>query len=225
MTHRGWLSIAIARRFKNRHLNLDTNITEEGSYRSFYGYMGTFFNEWKESNFYKFAGAFKEAWNQSDELTRRNMRRVAIESGMLSTLMILSLALRAAADDEDNEDVFALQMANYLSYRTLNELSSVQFNISSNMFEAIESPFVGMNTVKNLYDIGELFSGEEVKHGSYRGMSKRQRYITKMVPGMKQYFDLSDMNQTYETYRFYNTKNFSLTPANILWAKTVDKKD
>lgn len=225
MTHRGWLSIAIARRFKNRHLNLDTNITEEGSYRSFYGYMGTFFKEWREGNFYNFVGAFKEAWNESDELTRRNMRRVAIESGMLSTLMILSIALRAAADDEDNEDVFGLQLANYLSYRTLNELSSVQFNIGSNMFEAIESPFVGMNTIKNLYDVGELFSGEEVKHGSYRGMSKRRRYITKMVPGMKQYFDLQNMNQTYDTYKFYNTKNFSLTPANVLWANTVDRKD
>lgn len=225
MTHRGWLSIAIARRFKNRHLNLDTNLTEEGSYRSLYGYMGTFFNEWKEGNFYRFAGAFKETWNKSDELTRRNMRRVAIESGVLSTLMVLSLALRAAADDEDNEDLFALQLSNYLTYRTLNELSSVQFNISSNLFEAIESPFVGMNTIKNLYDIGEVFSGEEVKHGSYRGMSKRRRYITKMVPGMKQYFDLGDMNQTYETYKFYNTKNFSLTPANMLWANTVDKKD
>jgi hypothetical protein len=93
MTHRGWLSIAMARRFKNRHLNLDTNLVEEGSYRSFYGYMGAFFTEWQEGNFYKFAGAFKEAWNKSDELTRRNMRRVAIESGIVSALMVLSLCI------------------------------------------------------------------------------------------------------------------------------------
>lgn len=225
MTHRGWLSIGIARRFKNRHLNLDTNLVEEGSYRSLYGYMGSLLKEWREGNFYNFLGAFKETWNKSDELTRRNMRRVAIESGILSTLMVVSLALRAAADDEENKDFFALQLSNYLTYRTLNELSSVQFNIGTNMFEAVESPFVGMNTIKNLYDIGELFSGEEVKHGSYRGMSKRQRYLTKMVPGMKQYFDLQNMNQTYDTYKFYNTKNFSLTPANVLWANTVDKRD
>lgn len=225
MTHRGWLSIAVARRFKNRHLNLDTNLTEEGSYRSLYNYLGEFFQEWKESNFIKFAGAFKESWNKSDELTRRNMRRVAIESGALSTLMVLSLALRTAADDEDNKDLFALQMTNYLTFRTLNELSSVQFNIATNLTEAIESPFVGMSTIKNLFDVGELFSGEEVQQGNYRGLSERRRYITKMVPGMKQYFDLQNMNQTFDTYKFYNTKNFSMTPTNLLWMNTVDKKD
>ena len=153
------------------------------------------------------------------------MRRVAIESGILSTLMVLALALRAAADDDKNKDLFALQLTNYLSYRTLNELSSVQFNIGSNLTEALEAPFVGMNTVKNIFNIGELFSGEEVKHGSYKGLSERRRYMTKMVPGMKQYFDLQNMNQTYDTYKFYNTKNFSLTPANLLWMNTIDKKD
>jgi len=236
MTHRGWLSIGIARRFKNRHLNLDTQLLEEGSYRSVYHYLGGLFREMQANNWYKFAKAFKATWNDptninepgiSDaerelrmkgaELVRRNMRRVLVEASILTGLMALSLILRGFADDDDNEDLFALQMANYMTYRTINELSSVQLNISSNMVEAIESPFVGMNTVKNLWDAGELFSGEEVKHGSYRGMSKRQRYLTKMVPGMKQAFDLANMNQTYETYKFYNTKNFSLTPANLLW--------
>ena len=139
--------------------------------------------------------------------------------------MILALALRTMADDDENKDLFGLQLANYLSFRTLNELSSVQFNIGSNLAETVESPFVGWNTVKNLGSIGEVLSGEEVKHGSYRGMTKRRRYMTKMVPGMKQYFDLKNMNQTYDTYKFYNTKNFSLTPANLLWANTIDKKD
>lgn len=280
MTHRGWLSIAVARRFKNRHLNMDTNILEEGSYRSMYGYLGTFFKEWRSGNMVNFMRAFKETWNGSythkggefvkgqsytitdlgntdftaigakenkvgvvftatgvgkgtgtavapktDELARKNMRRVAIDSGVLASLMVLSVALRMAADDDENEDVFSLQLANYLTYRTLNEMSSTQFNIGGNLMEAIEAPFVGMNTVKNLFDVGEVFSGEEVKHGTYRGMSERSRYMTKMVPGMKQYFDLQNMHQTYDTYKFYNRKNFSLTPANLLWMNTVDSKD
>lgn len=241
MTHRGWLSIAIARKFKSRHLNLNTLQLEEGSYRSVYNYMGAMFKEMQPSNFYKFAKHAKAVWNdptginepgisekerktrmRAAELVRKNMTRVLIESSVLTSIMILSLILRGFADDEDNEDMFALQMTNYLTYRTINELSSVQGNIGSNIWEAIDSPFVGMNTIKNFFDVAQVFSGEEVKHGSYRGMSERQRWITKMVPGMKQGFDLANMNQTYETYKFYNTKNFSLTPANMLWLNYQD---
>jgi hypothetical protein len=241
MTHRGWLSIAIARRFKNRHLNLNTLQLEEGSYRSVYNYMGAMFKEMQPNNFYKFAKHFKAVWNdptginesgisekerknrmRAAELVRKNMTRVLIESSVLTSIMILSLVLRGFADDDDNEDMFALQMTNYLVYRTINELSSVQGNVGSNIWEAIDSPFVGMNTIKNFFDVAQIFSGEEVKYGSYRGMSERQRWITKMVPGMKQGFDLANMNQTYETYKFYNTKNFSLTPANMLWLNYQD---
>lgn len=225
MTHRGWLSIAIARRFKDRHLNLETSMTEEGSYRSFWNYMGRLGKEYKDGNFKNFVSSFKEAWDKGDEVDRRNMRRVAIETGIISTLMVLGLGLRAAAEDEDNKDLFALQLTNYLSYRTLNELSSVQFNIVSNFSEAIESPFVGWQTIKNIGSIGQTFSGEEVKYGTYRGMTERGRYLTKMVPGMKQYFDLSNMNETYDKYKFYNQSNFTLTPTNLLWMNTVDKKD
>jgi hypothetical protein len=241
MTHRGWLSIGIARRFKDRHLNLNTLQLEEGSYRSVFNYMGALYKEMQPNNWYKFAKHFKAVWNdptginqegisaeerqkrmRAAELVRKNMRRVALESGVLTSLMVLSLILRGFADDEDNEDMFALQMANYMTYRTINELSSVQGNIASNVWEAIESPFVGMTTIKNIFDVAQVFSGEEVKHGSYRGMSERQRWLTKMVPGAKQAFDLANMNQTYETYKFYNTKNFSLTPANMLWLNYQD---
>ena len=225
MTHRGWLSIGTARRFKGRHLNLDTNLQEEGSYLTLWNYMSDIVKEWDVKNMSSFFKSFSNTWDNSDELERRNMRRIAIEMGALASLMLLSVALRTAADDDDNEDIYSLQMANYLTYRTLNELSSVQFNIGSNVYETIDSPFVGMSIVSNMFSIGEVFDGDEVKHGSYRGMTKRSRYITKMVPGMKQYFDLQDMHRTYNTYKFYNQKNFNLTPVYGLWNRTVDKKD
>jgi len=224
MTHRGWLSIALARRFKSRHLNLETRLLEEGSYKSLWNYAGAFFQEWREGNFKNFIGNFASTWKNSDELQRRNMRRVAIEMSALATLMVLGLILRYAAEDDENEDLFALQLTNYLTYRTMNELSSVQFNITSNLLEAVESPFVGWNTVKNIGDIAQVFSGEEVSSGTYKGMTERGRWLTKMVPGAKQYFDLQHMNKTYDTYRFYNRRNFVGTPANYLWLSTIDKK-
>lgn len=225
MTHRGWLSIATARKFKNRHLNLDTGVVEEGTYRSMFNYLGDYLKEFSEGNKRALIGNFREAWRKGDDVQRRNIKRVGIELGSLATLMVLGLALRAAAEDDENEDLFALQLANYLTYRTLNELSSVQFNIATNFSDTIESPFVGWSTVKNLTQIGDVFSGEEVKYGTYKGMTKRDKFFTKMVPGMKQVFDLQNMNQTYDTYRFYNQSNFSLTPVNLLWESTIDKKE
>lgn len=225
MTHRGWLSIAMARKFKSRHLNLDTGVVEEGSYRSLFNYLGDYVKEFREGNRRALIGNFREAWRKGDEVQRKNIKRVGIELGALSTLMLLGLVLRTAAEDDDNEDLFALQLSNYLAYRTLNELSSVQFNIVTNFSDTIESPFVGWSTMKNLFDVGDLLSGEEVKYGTYRGMTEREKYITKMVPGMKQIFDLQNMHQTYDTYKFYNQSNFSLTPVNLLWDSTIDKKE
>lgn len=216
MTHRGWLSIATARKFKDRHLNLDTGMVEEGSYRSLFSYFGGVFREFSDGNFYKVVGNFKEAWDKADDMQRRNISRVGKELSVLASIMMLGMILRSAAEDDENEDLFALQLSNYLMYRTMNELSSTQFNIATNFSDTIESPFVGWSTIKNLTKVGDVFSGEEVKYGSYRGMSERGRFITKMVPGMKQYFDLQNMNQTYKTYKFYNQSNFSLTPINLM---------
>ena len=223
MTHRGWLSIAVARKFKNRHLNLDTGVVEEGSYRSLWGYVNDYAKEW--DGFPQMVANVSKAWKVGDDVQRRNIKRVMVELGSLATLMMLGLMLRSAAEDDDNEDLFALQLSNYLMFRTLNELSSVQFNIATNFSDTIESPFVGWTTIKNLKNVGDVFSGEEVKYGSYRGMSERQKYFTKMVPGMKQIFDLQNMNQTYDTYKFYNESNFSLTPVNLLYLDRLVKEN
>jgi hypothetical protein len=187
-----------------------------------WNFAGAFIKEWKDSNFTKVIESYKKAWDAGGEVQRRNMRRNMIEASSLSALMVLALGLRYAAEDDDNEDVFALQMTNYLMFRTINELSSVQLNIVSNFAEAVESPFVGWQTVKTLVDVGELTSTEEVSSGVYKGLTDRERYLIKLVPGAKQIFDLTDMNRTYDTYKFYNKRNFSATPAAMLWNRTID---
>ena len=46
-----------------------------------------------------------------------------------------------------------------------------------------------------------------------------------MVPGAKQGFDMANMHQTYETYKFYNQKNIKWAPMYQLWAQTIDKPE
>jgi len=222
MLHRGWLAINISRRFKSRGLNYETGLVEEGSYASLWNFAGSFIKEWRGNNFKKAMESYKTAWDAGGEVQRRNMRRNMIEVSALSTLMLLAMGLRYAAEDDDNEDIFALQLTNYLAFRTINELSSVQLNIVSNFAEAVESPFVGWQTVKTLVDVGALADTNEISSGTYKGLTGRERHLIKLVPGAKQVFDLSQMNKTYETYKFYNLKNFSATPAAMLWNRTID---
>ena len=225
MTHRGWLSIVASRRFKNRHLNVETGEIEEGSYRTVWNYMGRYIQEYRKSNFKEFVKSFKTAFDSADpaeaDLIRRNMKRVGIEMSILNGLMLLGFILHGLADDDEFEDSYGIQGMSYLFNRTLNELSSAQTASVSEFAGVIESPFVGYHTVKNFTDVGDLFSGEEVKYGTYRGLSERERFITKMVPGIKQIFDLSSADRIKNmrnTYMFYNDSNFNYTPlGNLYW--------
>ena len=226
MTHRGWLSIATSRRFKNRHLNTNTGVIEEGSYRSFWNYMGRYLNEFKRSNFRDILGSFRTAFEGADATERNNLKRVGIEMAMLNSLMLVGFLLANAAEDEDNKELFGLQLTNYLMYRTLNELSSVQLGIGNNYADIIESPFVGLQTVENLVSIGELFDSDEIKRGRYKGMQKNERLLINIIPGAKQVFDLQDMNGTYDTYKFFNKTNINYSPVGYMWNRhDKDKKD
>jgi len=225
MTHRGWLSIVASRRFKNRHLNVETGEVEEGSYRTLWNFMGRYLKEYKKGNFGDFVKAWKVAYDSADPtesaLLHRNMKRIGIEMSMLNGLMLIGFLLNGMADDDEYAETYGIQGLSYLFNRTMNEMSSAQLGSVNNFSEVIESPFVGWNTVKTFTDVGDLFNGEQVKRGTYRGLSERQRFLTKLVPGAKQVYDLSDagrVKRMRSTYMFYNGANFNYTPlGNLYW--------
>src|SRR5690606_36301644 len=150
------------------------------------------------------------------DVERNNMKRVFIEMGFFNSLLILGFLLNKVADDDENKDIFTLQALNYLTIRTLNEVSSSQLALGNNFSEIIDSPFVGWNTAKEMTNVLDLFDSEEVKYGNYRGLTKRSRWIVKMIPGIKQYHDLNNINQTKNTYLFYNRDNLRYTPLGML---------
>lgn len=220
MTHRGWLSIATSKRFKHRHFNAATGLVEEGSYRSVWNFTGDYLKEFDAKNISGFIKSGKDIWGNADEIQRRNMKRVMIEMSLFNSLFIIGFLLNKLADDDENKDLFTLQASNYLMMRTLNEMSSSQLALGRNYSEIIDSPFVGWSTIQEMTNVLDVFSGEEVKHGSYRGMTESRRFITKLLPGAKQIHDLQNLNQTKNTYFFFNRNNFKYTPLGTLdWEK------
>jgi hypothetical protein len=221
MTHRGWLSVALSNRTKNAHYNTATGIYEEGSYKSFYKW---FESSVKDMVSKKNIRAFNDGWNGKDlerdgdvpfeELLatrRRNLKRVAVDSVFFTGLSAIAYALLNYADDD--EDNYALQLTSYLSLRVLNEQVSGQTGLAYQMYETLESPFVGLATVADILAVPlNMLDSEVVKSGRYKGETVRMRSLKKVIPGLKTFDDMAKLQETRDTYYFYNKNNLRFNP-------------
>jgi len=222
LLHRGFLSIFLQNRLKSRHVNIDSGLLEEGSYRTLSGLMADFFNtkgnmsekidNLKKSLKPPAPGASDSEWLEY-ELKVRNMKRIAKEMAAMGILVTLGALIFAAASDPDNEDIYALQMSSYLTTRLLNE-SSTAFtpSILTDLSSVIESPIVAYDTGKQFMQAYKLFDGEEIRRGKYKGLSVRQRWVTKNVLGFKGVYDVwgaDNIRESEKTYRLYNEENIN----------------
>lgn len=225
MTHRSWLSINISNRTKNAHYNLNSGMHEEGSYRSFLKFLQDSLIDFVKNKNIK---AFKDAWNGEGLETdgnvpfetllatrRRNMRRVAVDSVWLMGVAAVAYALLNFSDDD--EDNYALQMTSYLALRTLNETVSSQSALPLQFYEVLESPFVGLNTAKDMVVLPyNIFNSEVVKSGRYKGETHRMRNIKKVMPGLKVIDDVSKAQNTKDNYFYYNKNNIMASPVVLM---------
>src|SRR5690606_6238705 len=225
MTHRSWLSITISNRTKNAHYNLNSGEHEEGTYRSFFKLIQDGMTGFIKTKNIK---AFRDAYNgeglEKDgdipferllETRRRNLRRVAVDSLWLMGVGAVAYALMAFSDDD--EDNWALQMASYLGLRTLNETVSSQTALPLQFYEVLESPFVGLNTMKDMATMTwNVFDSEVVESGRYKGDTHRMRNFKKIMPGIKVIDDIAKAQNTKDNYWYYNKINIQSSPAILL---------
>jgi len=211
MIHRGWLVAATENRFKGMHHNTQTDMWEEGSYRSFYNYLGGVIKEWRR-NGHSVVKAFKTEWDNAGKLDnpeltylrRSNLKRVGIEFAVLNTLALVSLVIQGYADDDENKDLYALQMTNLLLYRTALESNSASFGIGSSYSSVIDDPLLAWQTAKDLSKVTDIFDSGEISTGAWSGYTKGEQFLFKNTPLLKQY---KDMSNPYE--KFNSTKYFS----------------
>lgn len=218
--HRSFLTIGATRRFKQLQYNLESGRYEEGTYTTLkntiidaFGNVGR--GENKTLNFLK---AFKDAYenpNKQGDLTtqeaidlrKRNLKRIGIEFGFMGSIILIASILKAASEDEDNQDLYGLQLTNYLFLRLANETSSSQFAIGNELASVIKSPTVGYQNMVDTLSIANAFDNTEIKQGTYRGLTKSEKYWIKALPGMQSYYDLYSPKKKANTYEFYNKSN------------------
>ena len=160
--------------------------------------------------------AFKEQWKNSDRHQKMNLRRVAVDLGVITFLGIIGLIISGYADDEDERDNYLLQGLAYFYTRLMNEMSSVQqVGSVTSINEALESPIIGLNIIQGLTDVTDVFNSDIVQNGFYAGYTKRRRYLSKMLPLVSQinYFESSDnIYRTRKMYEHFNRSNLKATP-------------
>ena len=221
MTHTSWLAIATQRGFKSRHFNLQTGQEEEGTYVSLGKFMTRALNGITKDNI----KSFKKAYMEADDIERANLKRLMIQAGFLQGLFLMSLGWGVFADDDENQDIYSVQLSAYLLDRVVNETSSSQFGVMGELYGKVKEPVVGLSNLKDLFTLKDIVDFEEVQRGSYKGLTHSQVYFIKNTPGFKNAFNLATAENVIDarnTYKFFNKKK---QEAFILAANLIDEED
>ena len=215
MTHKGWMSIALSNRLKNRHISFATGSVEEGSYRTLARVIKESINKGvSQKSFMASIKNIREAYSGAQtELERTNLRRTLIEFAFLQGIFLVSLALGKWADDDKDEGIVGefKQLTAYLAERTASENSSSQFGMAGEVYKTVKEPLVGLNKIENFAKVHHLLDFDTVKSGRYSGLTNSQAYLVKNIPGVKSFFDLysaKNLKSQRDSYDFYDEQEF-----------------
>lgn len=222
MTHKGWLAISAANRFKRRHINFQTGKVEEGTYVTAANYFVDAINMgYKKGKLKGIMKEFKDLYINGDETTRKNLERASKEMLFLSGLFLLTIFLSSWADDE--EDLWGAQLTAYLFERTTTEVASSQLGVFGEFYASFKEPIVGLQKIENLSKIGDLLDTSIVARGRYQGLTKQEVYLIKNVTGAKPAFDIwnaENLKSQRDSYDHFN-KEEALIP--VAWF--LDEED
>jgi len=203
-THKGWLSIALDRKFKAHQYNMLTNQWEIGHYRAVAKLVSDAYKETGTLNPIKlFAHARATLKNlEQDDPTAIGTSYAKKEVAAALILTALGAVLLGFSEDDDNKDLWALQAGSLLFIRTLSESNSVSaLGIGGAAMETFQKPFVSAEWLGNIFKL-EDYSFEEVRSGKYKGHSKLYKKLMKLTLG-KRFYDLYDIRETQKAYRLY----------------------
>ena len=189
-THRNWLFSGLQNRLKSKGKNYITNEYEEGYYRSYWNFLkGTFMRPDR----LRLLKNMIAQWDNLEEYEKLGVKRTLYEIAMAVAVGVVAVMLNAAADDGDDED-YLLQLSAYIANRTLLETSVFPSGVVYPPIAGIElasilnSPVAATSTLDNLVDIIYLFDTDEIERGTFEGMTRGQKALIKLSPGLRGYF-------------------------------------
>ncbi|MET0786891.1 MAG: hypothetical protein ABWY25_09310, partial [Paenisporosarcina sp.] len=210
LLHQNWLLLAVQTRFKDRHLNLNSGEYESGSWATAYSFLKDITVNFSPKAGLSYIAHIKKVWEEGDQTTRRNLMRVITEMSFVNVMLVLSFLLSKALEDDD-DPLYALQLADYMLYRVTNEQISGTVALPRQFSEAIANPIKGIDRFYDLKDIGDLTSSDLVKSGKFAGKTERYRWISRNIPIAKDIDKLADPNKERLLYKHFNEDNEAWT--------------
>ena len=140
---------------------------------------------------------------RATQMRQTSLKRVALDFAITASLATIALLAKQIADDDEDDD-YTKEFLAYMTYRLAVETTSQSTGLPGQLYSFIESPTAGLSQINNLMNAGDLFSGEEVSRGTYRGYSEREALLYRSVPVMKEYFRLYEIDRQRQDYKRYN---------------------
>lgn len=188
--------------------------------------MGNFFQRnisgLYSNGFRSFLRDVKEDWDKASDLERANIKKVLFEMTFLQGMVGIGWIIAQMAADDDNKDLYALQLTNYLFFRLMNESTSQQVAIGGQFYDLIKSPIVGADTLKSIFSVSSYYDRDTVKSGRFAGMEKWQKHLLSITPGYKAALDVANPKDAYSSYKYFNPDVDVYNPA--LWLLNSYKK-
>ena len=199
--HRNWIFSGLQKRFKGKNYNYETGVMDEGYYITFGKFMmNTLFHKERLLKVRQMLAK----WNELDDYEKQNLKRFISEMVTAWIAMTIAIILNNIAEDEDD---YHSDLAAYLANRVLLETAAfgivpmishdgrvVAPFIIYEGISAIKDPLVPMRTVEYMFDYQDMLDTEEVKRGQWKGFTKQQRALLRLVPGIKGLSTVRDPN-------------------------------
>lgn len=176
MMYRKYMRPAYNRRFRGITYNFDLQEWTEGYYHTAGRFIGQLVKELRQGQF-----NLSTNYKNLDQREKYNIRRALIE---VSTFLALGLLLGALDGIPDDEDDWAINMAEYQARRLFTEVGALTPTplMLNEAGKLLKTPAAGIVTIEGVLDLAglfipsnyETFNGEDaiLKSGRYKGESK-----------------------------------------------------
>lgn len=183
--HKNFMIQGLHDRFKKKQFNLDTQMEEDGYYRS----MARFLRNVVGNRHFGLTQLLAD-YNQLQEYEQYAVRRVLHEITLFTSATLLALSLAALVDGDDDYDNWLMQSLTYLALRSAFEFRTMYNPME--FFSLIKSPTAAFTWFDNASAFINLFnpfsyigSGGPfaiIDRGVYEGMPRVLRNIIKVTP-------------------------------------------
>lgn len=198
LQYRKWIMPGIEERFSGERFNVMRGNYTKGRYRSYISFL----KEIRRMKYNAIGG-----WQNMSDLDKINMRKNAMELGLL-VLSCIAYSLITLSQDDDDElkRNRALNFARYQADRMTSDLS---FYFGFGTAAILRTPAATITTIESCYNFfselaSYVFEDEEeylMQKGKYKGQVKAGVYLKKKMPIVRVFERVDNLNQPLDFWK------------------------